>query len=316
MPFNGHLAEWRCLLRLNPLIDSLHIMQQILSRRTFLGRAAGVGAFLTLKSRPGHGAAAAPHGKLDFPLIDYHSHLDNSTIDKVLALAPERGVKFGIVEHAGTKENKYPVVLSNDDELNAYLKMLEGKPVFKGVQAEWIDWMSCFSPEALGRLDFVLSDAMTFPGPNGRRMKLWERGAELGETQKFMDRYVDWHVEIMVAEPLDILANTSWLPAALAPAYDELWTPARMQKVIQSAVKNKVALEISSSYELPKLPFLKMAKEAGATFSFGSNGRYPNMGKLDYSIQMARALGLQESDMFKPAPPGQKPFQRRKASSN
>lgn len=249
---------------------------------------------------------------LGFPLVDMHVHLDNSTIDQVLPLAAERGVKFGIVEHAGTKENKYPIVLSNDAELKSYLASLQGKPVYKGVQAEWIDWMSCFSPETLEQLDFVLSDAMTFPGPNGRRMKLWEKGAEIGDPERFMDRYADWHVEIMEKEPLDILANTTWLPAEMAGNYDALWTPARMTKVIDAAVKHQVALEISSSYKLPRLPFLRMAKAAGAKFSFGSNGRYPNMGKLDYSITMAQALGLSAEDLFTPAPSGQKPFQRRK----
>jgi histidinol phosphatase-like PHP family hydrolase len=117
-------------------------------------------------------------------------------------------------------------------------------------------------------------------------------------------------VEIMAKEPLDILANTTWLPAALAADYDALWTSVRMEKVIQAALKHRVALEISSSYKLPKLPFLKMAKAAGATFSFGSNGRYPNMGKLDYCLEMARVLGLKKGDMFSPAPPGQKAVQR------
>jgi hypothetical protein len=37
------------------------------------------------------------------------------------------------------------------------------------------------------------------------------------------------------------------------------------------------------------------------------------MGKLDYSIEMAKALGLASTDMFMPAPQGEKPFQRRKA---
>jgi len=255
---------------------------------------------------------AAPAPRFDFPLTDFHVHLDNSTIDKVLELAQERGIKFGIVEHAGTKENKYPVVLSNDAELKRWIGTLGGKPVFKGVQAEWIDWMGCFSADALGQLDFVLSDAMTIRGKDGQRMKLWEKGAEIGEKQGFMDRYVDWHVEIMATEPLDILANTSWLPAALLPEYDALWSEARMMKVIAAALKYGVALEISSSYKLPKLPFLKLAKAAGVRFSFGSNGRYPNMGKLDYSIEMAQALGLKRSDMFMPAPPGKKPFQQRK----
>jgi len=250
-------------------------------------------------------------GELDFPLLDLHVHLDNSTIDKVLEIAGQRGVKFGIVEHAGTKENIYPVVLSNDDELRGYLAMLDGKPVYKGVQAEWTDWMGCFSPEMLGKLDYILTDAMTMPGPGGRRMKLWELGAVIGEAQDFMDRYVAWHVSIMEKEPLDIFANVSWLPGGLAPDYDALWTESRMRQVIDAAVKHNVALEISSGFKLPKIQFLQLAKAAGVKFVFGSNGRYPKMGELAYSIEMAKKLGLRKSDMFTPAPDGQKAAQRR-----
>jgi hypothetical protein len=117
-----------------------------------------------------------------------------------------------------------------------------------------------------------------------------------------MDRFVDWHVEIMATEPLDILGNSTWLPAALMPDYDTLWTPARVQKVADASVKYGVALEISASYKLPRLPFLKQAKATGVKFSFGSNGRYPKMGLLDYSIAMAKELGLKRADMFTPAP--------------
>jgi histidinol phosphatase-like PHP family hydrolase len=121
-------------------------------------------------------------------------------------------------------------------------------------------------------------------------------------------------VEILDKEPLDILGNVTWLPGALAADYDSLWTPARMQRVIAAAVKYGVALEISSSYKLPKRPFLEMAKAAGVKFSFGSNGRYPKMGLLDYSVTTARELGLKPSNMFHPAPDGQKAVQRRKVA--
>lgn len=251
-----------------------------------------------------------------FPVVDFHVHLDNSTLDKVLALSRERGVKFGIVEHAGTRANQYPTVLSNDEELRGYLARLAGQPVFKGIQAEWTDWMGCFSPGVLAQLDYVLTDAMTFPGQDGQRVKLWEpdagRRVDLADQQAFMDRFVDWHEEILAKEPFDILANVSWLPAGLAEAWETYWTAPRMRRVIDAAVKHGVALEISSSYQLPKLPFLKLAKDAGVKFSFGSNGRYPKMGQLDYSLRMARQLELKPAHFFTPAPDGRKAVQRRR----
>ena len=290
---------------------------QAMSRRWFLG---GTTAALTAAALSGTQASedwrAAGNDEPDFPLIDYHAHLDNSSIDPVVRLAQERGVHLGIVEHAGTKLNKYPVVLSTDDELKAYMKMLDGKGVYKGVQAEWTDWMTCFSPDVLAQLDYVLTDAMTFPGPNGQRIKLWEKAAEqqidMHDHERFMDRFVDWHVEIMSTEPFDILANASWLPDALITEYEDLWTERRVQKVLDAAIKHGIAIEISSSYKLPRLAFLKQAKAAGVKFSFGSNGRYPKMAHLDYSIAMAKTLALRASEMFVPGSEGHKAVQRRK----
>ncbi len=287
------------------------------ARRRFLANVACAGAFAAVARGPAAISESFPNTPgFDSPLTDFHVHLDNSTIDKVLELPRAREVRFGIVEHAGTKENKYPVVLSNDDELGHFLAMLRDKPVYRGIQAEWTDWMGCFSKEALARLDFVLSDTMTFPAKDGQRVKLWEDNSlervGLTDPEKFMDRYVDWHIEILERQPLDILANTTWLPAAFAPYYDRLWTHARMDKVIATAVKHRVALEISASFKLPSLTFLKTAKAAGAKFSFGSNGRYPNMGKLGYCLDMARQLGLKREDLFAPAVSGQKAVERRR----
>jgi histidinol phosphatase-like PHP family hydrolase len=288
-------------------------VKNVISRRRFIANSAAVCAFSAGGARLRAGAAdAGAAAELDLPLVDFHVHLDNSTIDEVLELSKERGVKFGIVEHAGDKENKYPVVLSNDDELRRHLALLEGKPVYKGVQAEWNNWMGCFSPGVLAQLDYVLTDAMTFPGKDGRRQKLWEAGYQITDKQAFMDRFVEWHVEILAKEPVDVLANVSWLPGPLAGEYDLFWTPERMKKVVDAAVKYQVAIEISSSFRLPKGAFLKLAKAAGVKFCFGSNGRYPNMGKLEYSLQMAKELGLKRADMFTPAPDGQKAVQRRK----
>lgn len=277
-------------------------MSRVLSRRDFLTR----GTVAVCACAAATNAAEAP----DIPLVDLHVHLDNSTIEDVLGLAEERKVTFGIVEHAGTKDNQYPVVLSNDEELTGYLAMLEGKPVYKGIQAEWVDWMGCFSREVLARLDYVLTDMMTWPGNDGQRQKMWEPGLEIGDPETFMDRYVDWYVENMERMPIDILANVSWLPAPFAVDYDRLWTVPRVARVVDAAVTYGIAIEISSGFELPKRAWLEQAKAAGVKFSFGSNGRYPKMGLLDYSVNMARELELTRADLFTPAPDGQKAIHR------
>jgi histidinol phosphatase-like PHP family hydrolase len=294
---------------------TVRCVTSFVSRRWFLARTAAASAF-AFAALPSTLVRAGTSDGSVFRAVDLHVHLDNSTLDQVLALSRERYIKFGIVEHAGTKENQYPTLLSNDAELRGYVAKLEGKPVFKGIQAEWTDWMSCFSREALAQLDYVLTDAMTFPGKDGGRVKLWTREAaqqvDMTDKEAFMDRFVDWHVQVMAREPLDILANTTWLPAGMLEQWEVYWTAPRMQKVIDAAIKYGVALEISASYKLPKLPFLQLAKAAGAKFSFGSNGRYPNMGKLDYCLEMARALDLKESNMFSPAVNGRKALERRK----
>jgi len=267
-----------------------------MTRRHFLNTTAVCAAGLAM----GRVEAAE-----DLPRIDLHVHLDNSTPDAVLGTSRERNVKFGIVEHAGTKENVYPTVLSNDEELIAYLGKLEGLPVFNGVQAEWLDWTGCFSKSVLDRLDFVLTDAMTMPGKDGRRRKLWEAdAAELGDAESFMDRYVDWHIQVLETGPINILANVSWLPEVFKSDYDKLWTESRVRKVVEAAVKRDTAIEISGGMKLPKLPFLQIAKSAGAKFSFGTNGRYPNMGKIEYSLETAQALGLTSADIFVPTAKG------------
>lgn len=282
-------------------------MKSSMSRRSFINSALAAG---TLAG--GISAAAKDPG---FPLVDYHVHLDNVvTLEKALALSKERGVKFGIVEHAGTKENHYPGLLSTDEDLKRHIAKLGGKPVLKGIQAEGLDWPTCFSRELVAQLDYVLSDALTFPDKDGKRIELWRAGVKFEDRQDFMDRYVEFHVQVMAREPLDIIANPSFLPASLESEFDALWTVERMKKVIAAAVKYNVAIEINSRYRLPRMSFLTLAREAGAKFSTGSNIHGLDVGKLDYCVEVIEQLRLKSKDIFTPAPRGKKPIEIRRFS--
>jgi histidinol phosphatase-like PHP family hydrolase len=267
-----------------------------ISRRGFLGALA----VSPLAAAPG------------IPRVDYHVHLDRVvTLEKALELSKERGVKFGIVEHAGNRTNRYPGLLSSDEEMNAYLARLDGKPVYKGIQAEGLDWMASFSKAVVAKLDYVLSDALTMPQKDGQLARIW-MPFMLGDTQEWMDRYTDFNVQVIASEPIDIFANPTFLPESIQRDYDQLWTEARMRKIIDAAVKHRVAIEINSQYRIPSLRFLKMAKASGAKFSFGSNIHGAGVGNIDYGLEMARALGLGARHVFAPAPKGRKPIEVRK----
>ena len=288
-------------------------MNLLLSRRDFLTGAAATGAAFIV----GPTLVAAEHPSLaavdvDFPLVDYHVHLDQVvTLEKALQISKERGVKFGIVEHAGTKENKYAGLLSSDEDLERYLAMLEGKPVYRGIQAEGLDWMTCFSKSAVAKLDYVLSDALTFPEKDGKRVELWRPWVQVEDKHDFMERYVDFNVQVIAREPIDILANPTFLPACIQKEHDTLWTPERMDKIIHVAAKYGVAIEINSNYRLPTLAFLQRAKKAGVKFSFGSNIHGLGVGMLGYCLEMTKELSLKRTEIFTPAAAGQKPIQRR-----
>jgi len=245
--------------------------------------------------------------------IDYHVHLNAKfSLEDAAAISKERGVKFGIAEHAGTKENRYANIITNDAELQKWIDRLDPFPVYKGIQAEWLDWMPCFSKGAVAKLDYVLSDAMTIPDKNGQRTRMWARTFDPGDATEFMEHYVKWNVQVIETEPLDIFAHPTWLPPPLDKDYDTLWTPERMKPIIDALKRTGTACEIDSAYNIPHMPFLQMAKAAKLKFSFGSNSGSGPVRAMDFCIETALKLGLRKQDMFMPAPRQRKPVLRRK----
>jgi len=281
-------------------------MRNSVSRRRFLGCAAAGSLAI------GCGAPPPASEEFDLPLVDYHAHPSEEVpLDEVVRLCEERGVKVGVVEHAGTKGQNYPNLISTDEDMRRHIATLESFPVYKGIQAEGLDWPTCFSKDVVAQLDYVLSDALTLPQEDGTRVEIWRPWVTVDDKQDFMDRYTDFNVEVMAREPIDIMANPLFLPRCIAEEFDTLWTEQRMQRIIDAAVNYNVAIEINSRSGLPGEKFLVMAKQAGAKFSFGTNTSGRNVGKLDDAVEMAVKLGLRRADIFTPAPSGSEPIQIR-----
>jgi hypothetical protein len=235
--------------------------------------------------------------QVDFPLIDFHVHLKGGlTLEQALANSRRVGINYGIAPNCGLG---FPI--TNDAGIYQFLEAMKGQPVFLGMQAEGREWVKMFSKQAIERFDYVFTDAMTFTDDRGKRIRLWiNQEVNIDDEQAFMDMYVDRIVSVLNHEPIDVYVNATFLPAQIARRYDELWTEQRMDKVIDAAVNNKVAIEINASSRIPSPRFIKRAKQAGVKFTFGTNNAGRNLGRLQYCLDMIQQCGLSWQDMFMP----------------
>jgi hypothetical protein len=238
-------------------------------------------------------------GKANFPLVDLHVHLKRGlTPEQAFELSRKTGMYFGIAVNAGQG-----FWLDSDEKALELFKMAEGNPAFTAMQAEGREWVDMFSLEILARFDYVFTDSMTFTDDRtGKRTRLWMPDeVEVGDEQAFMDMLVEKTVGILENETIDIYVNPTFLPEVIADDYDTLWTDARMKKVIDAAGGNDVAIEINGRYKLPSERFLRMAKEAGAKFTFGTNNAgADDLGAWSYPLEMQKALELGWEDMYVP----------------
>ncbi len=273
-------------------ISKLIIMKNIL---ILTASIALVVLSCTLKSDP---------PKTDLPLMDLHVHLtydaqspeNNAPLayEKASELSKEMGVIFGIAEEFGNDNLQV-----NDSLLLDRINLAKQNLLYLGLQVSRRDWPQIFSKEALQQVDYILADAMIFPNKEGEMLRIWVPGMPLGEPQEFMERYVAHNLEVL-SEPITIWANPTYLPDVLVSRYDELWTDVRMKKLIDAAVNNKVAIEINSRYRIPNAKFIKMAKAAGAHFTFGTNQHGKGIGEINWSVDMAEECGLTREDFYIP----------------
>lgn len=235
----------------------------------------------------------------NYPVVDYHVHLkEGLTLEQALAKSRRDGIQYGIAVNCG---KGFPI--ENDEGARAFADSLKGQPVFIAMQAEGREWTQMFSRRAAGLFDYIFTDSMTWTDNRGRRMRTWipEEVGAIADPQEFMETLVDRATGILEREPVDIYVNPTFLPDVIAKDYDRLWTEARMKKVVGAAARNQVAIEINSRYRLPSPAFIRMAKEAGCKFAFGTNNTGPkDLGRSEYGLQMVDECKLVWQDFFAP----------------
>jgi hypothetical protein len=299
-----------------PIIPAAEETQRFLDRGTFAlqcHNAGSVARFRSVRVRPLPDDAPSPASpaadetfrqmieiaRANIPVVDYHVHLKPGlTAEQALAQSRRDGIAYGIAVNAG-KLN----AVTDDSGLIQFIESLKSQPCFVGMQAEGREWTQMFSRKTVARFDYVFTDAETWTDNRGKRMRLWipDEVGVIGDIPEFMETLVDRTVGILEKEPVDIFANPTFLPAQIAPDYDRLWTPERMKRVIDAAVRRHVAIELNDRYQLPSATFAKMAKAAGCKFSFGTNNSTAgDLRRSEYGLKMVQECRLGWQDFFVP----------------
>jgi len=228
-------------------------------------------------------------------LTDLHVHLtEQFTIEMAMKLSAERGVKFGIVEHPAQW------AIQNDDDLKRYMEKLRGYPVYVGLQPMTTGWEKAFSPAVLDQLDYVLMDPQTIPLGQGMYERIWQFDTYVDDTRSFMERYMAHSLSVLNNEPINIFGWPLFLPVCIARDYYALWTDERMEALIAAAKARNIAIEINDMSHTPHAEFILKAKKAGLKFTFGSDSRNQNAGRLVYCKAVAAECKLTAADFYTP----------------
>ena len=268
-----------------------------MERRTFV-KNLSLSAGLVMASSVIPAACKEPE-KLNFELLDLHVHTtDKFTIENILEIGKKNQVKFGIVDH--------PIswALKDDTDLKNYIEKLRKYPVYIGLQPTYLGWSKNYSKELLAQVDYILMDPQMVPMGNGDTWRIWEFDTYIDDTEDFMKRYMDYSMEVLTKEPINIFGWPLFLPVCIARDYYKLWTEDRMQQIITAAKARNIAIEINDMSHTPHEEFILKAKARGLKFTFGSDSRNTNVGRLAYCKRIAEKCNLTASDFYVPVKKG------------
>lgn len=230
-------------------------------------------------------------------IVDYHLHLRGGMTPEKCA-SRERA---WIVRSSAMDNHGREWETRTDEQLCAFAAKARaagaGMPV--GIQVNDRDWFEQIAPKTRQKFDYILADTMIFGNDSDWRKNCLWNPQKIDDEDKWMEAYVNHHLRIL-SEPISILANPTYLPVEIAGDYDRLWTEERMRRVIGKAVERGIAIEIQAESPFPRPKFLRLAKQMGAKFSFGTNNFDDRPKDLTHWLDVITWLDLHGEDIWKP----------------
>ncbi len=240
-----------------------------------------------------------PEGNVS--ICDLHTHTFFSdgrmSPEEVWEAARSRGCRVGIADHCGRGDFQ----MESNDRFDDYLLALECLPVFRSAELD-LGNPGGVTPDRLAKCHYLIGGLHSLAvGAEGERLDFFDPEADPGDPAALVDLMLDEIERGARKHRFHILAHPGLLPKGLRERSGSLLGEVWEGKLIGLALEHGFALEISSRWELPGKRLIEKARRAGVRFSLGSDGHgRETMCRLDYSLWMVKACGIDERQMYLP----------------
>jgi len=224
---------------------------------------------------------------------DLHNHTIYSdgrlTPEEVFSIAEAKGYQAGISDHCG--EGSFQI--NRDIQFKQYLNELDKWPVLRSVELD-LGTEIAISARLLQECDYLIGGIHSLG-----ELNFFDNAAGLPDAEKIIGQMLDLIERKSQQFEFHILAHPGLLPVALRSHKEKILGKEWSQRLVELALKYDFALEISSRWELPSIDTIKVALNAGAMFSLGSDGHCQDSTcNLKYSLAVVDQLKIPEKRIF------------------
>jgi len=242
--------------------------------------------------------------------LDCHAHTTLSdgalSPEQLVETVRARGVRPSIADHISTD---IALGIKSAQAAREYLDVIDGLDVNRAAEFCFHDplWRE-LPDDIMDRFTHRIGSLHAVSTGGGQWVHAFAPSLPDGlSLVAYLESFVatlEWFAREM---PVDILAHPTLLTTAVRQLpYEEVWTDAHEERVIEALHAAGIAFEISSRYR-PHERIVRRAIQRGVRISLGSDGHRPEqVGDIAFSLEMARSLGVAESELYDPAVHGRR----------
>ena len=242
--------------------------------------------------------------------LDCHAHTTLSdgvlTPEQLVERVRSRGVRPTISDHVSTD---IALGIKTVAAARDYLEAIEPLDVYRAAEFCYHDTLWRELPaDVTDRFTHRIGSLHAVDLGNGDWVHAFQPGMPSGLTlPAYMEGYMTTLERFASEMPVDILGHPTLLHSSVRRLpHEEVWTEGMEERVVEALHAAGIAFEISSRYR-PHERIVRRAMERGVRISLGSDGhRDEQVGEISFSLALARALGIEDADLYDPAVHGRR----------